>query len=78
MTPDQYDLDFGKLMKYVSAEAREVLEWICYDDDYLRPIPGNWAEIVEGMSKHGAYPTILIYERLFKSDQHEFGKSFQI
>ena len=64
-------------MKDVKAEAKPEKEWVLYDDNYLRNIPGNWTEIVGNMSRLRAYPTVLIYERLEAIDEHN-GESFNI
>ena len=35
-------------------------------------------EIVSDLSKHGAYPTVLLYERLLTTDKHDFDSTFPI
>ena len=68
-------MDISALMKDVKAEAVPDKEWVLYDDTYLKPIKGNWTEIVGNMSETGAYPTVLLYDRLEPADEHN-GESF--
>ena len=78
MTEEQFELDFDRLMKFVSSEAKDDKEWVCYDDDFLKTMQGNWMEIVGELSRHGAYPTVLFYERLLTTDKHVFDSTFPI
>ena len=78
MTVEQFELDFDRLMKFVSSEAKDDKEWVCYDDDFLKTMQGNWMEIVGDLSRHGAYPTVLLYERLLTTDKHDFDSTFPI
>ena len=77
MTEAQYEMDLSALLKSVKEEANPENEWVLYDDNYLKPIWGNWAEIVRNMSEVGAYPTVLFYERLEPAEDHS-GESFNI
>ena len=78
MAVEHYELDFERLMKFVSSEAKADKEWVCYDDDFLKTMEGNWMEIVGDPSRHGAYPTVLLYERLGTTDKHDFDSTFPI
>ena len=64
-------------MKDVETEVLPTTEWVLYDDDLLKFVPGNWAEIVYVMSQTNAYPTVLLYEKLEVTDQYN-GDSFKI
>ena len=64
-------------MEDIQTEATFDSEWVFYNDDWLRNIGGNWTEVVESMSAIGAYPTVLLYEKLETTDKYD-SNSFKI
>ena len=70
-------MDVDELMKDVKAEASFAQEWVLYDDAFLKHIEGNWAEVVENLTRVEGYPTVVIYEKLEKIDEYK-GESFKI